>query len=142
MKIHICGSYGSGKSTLAEILSKEFGIKSYALDDLKYKVKYSKIRTVEERMKKLQEICSLPNWITEGTWSNYAEDAFKKADMVIIMGTSKTLSIYRILKRHLFRKKQQNDTILEALKLAKEAYKYHFTRNSVSLQAHKTIIKK
>ena len=117
MKIHICGIYGSGKSTLAKILSKEFGIKSYALDDIKYKIKYSKIRPVEERIKKLQEICNLPEWITEGTWSNYAEDAFKKSDIIIFMNTSKILCIYRILNRHIFRKKHKNDTLFEALKL-------------------------
>ena len=88
MRIHICGIYGSGKSVLAKILSKEFGIKSYALDDIKYKVKYNQIRSVEERIKKLKKICSLPEWITEGTWSNYAEDAFQKAD-VIISGVGK-----------------------------------------------------
>jgi len=38
MKIHICGTYGSGKSTLAKILSKELGVKSYALDDLSMKL--------------------------------------------------------------------------------------------------------
>ena len=142
MKIHICGIYGSGKSTLAKILSKEFRIESYALDDIKYEVKYSKIRSVEERIKKLREICSLPEWITEGTWSNYAEDAFKKADIIIIMDTSKLLCIYRILNRHIFRKKHENDTLFGALKLAKEVYKYHFTKNPVSLHSHKNLIKK
>ena len=142
MKIHICGIYGSGKSTLARILSKEFGIKSYALDDIKYKIKYSKIRPVEERIKKLQEICNLPEWITEGTWSNYAEDAFKKADIIIFMNTSKILCIYRILNRHIFRAKRKNDTLFEALKLVRAVYKYHFTKNPVSLHTHKKITKK
>lgn len=142
MKIHICGTYGSGKSTLAKVLSKEFGIRCYALDDLKYEVKYNKIRPVEERIKKLQEICSLPEWITEGTWSNYAEDAFKKADVIIVMNTSKLLCIYRILNRHIFRAKYENDTFFEALKLAKEVFKYYFTKDPVSLYMHKNLIKK
>lgn len=142
MKIHICGIYGSGKSTLAKILSKEFGIKSYALDDIKYAVKFSKIRSVEERIKKLQEICNLSEWITEGTWSNYAEEAFKKADVVIFMNTSKILCIYRILNRYIFRTKLENDNLFEAFKLAREVCKYHFTKNPVSLHAHNEIIKK
>ena len=142
MRIHICGIYGSGKSTLAKILSKKFGIKSYALDDLKYEIKYSKIRDVEERVRKLQNICNLSEWITEGTWSNYAEDAFKKADIIILMHTSKILCIYRILSRHLFRVKHKKDTLFEAIKLAKEVCKYHYTKNPVSLHAHSEIIKK
>jgi len=142
MRIHICGIYGSGKSTLARILSKELGIKNYSLDDLKYEVKYSKIRSVRERIKKLREICSLPEWVTEGTWSDYAEDAFKKADVVIIMNTSKLLCIYQILNRHVFRTKQEKDTFFEALKLAKRVFRYHFTKNPVSLHMHKNLIKK
>ena len=142
MKIHICGIYGSGKSTLAKILSKEFGIKSYALDDIKYEIKYSKIRSAEERIKKLREICNLSEWVTEGTWSNYAEDAFKKADIIVFMNTSKILCVYRILNRHIFRANHENDTIFEALKLVREVYKYHFTKNPVSLYAHNEIIKK
>ena len=142
MKIHICGIYGAGKSVLAKILSNKLGIKCYALDDIKYKIKYSKILSVEDRIKKLQEICSLPEWITEGTWSNYAEDAFKKADVIIVMNTSKLLCIYRILNRHIFRTKHENDTFPEALKLAKEVLKYHFTKSPVSLFMHKSLIKK
>ena len=142
MRIHICGIYGSGKSTLAKILSKGFGIKSYALDDMKYEIKYSKIRSVEERIKKVQKICNLTSWITEGTWSNYAEDAFKKADIIILMDTAKLLCVYRVLNRHILRPKYENDTFWGALKLAKEVYKYHFTKNPVSLYAHKILIDK
>jgi adenylate kinase family enzyme len=142
MKIHICGVYGSGKSTLAKILSKKLGIKNYSLDDLKYEIKYSKIRSVEERMKKLQEICFLPEWVTEGTWSNYAEEAFKKADVVIVMNTSKFICVYRILSRHISREKHENDTLFEAIKLAREVFRYYFTKNPVSLYAHKDLIRR
>lgn len=142
MRIHICGIYGSGKSTLASILSKEFGIKNYALDDIKYEVKFTKIRPVEERISELQRICNLKQWITEGTWSNFAEDAFKKADLIILVKTSKLLSAYRILRRHLLRDKHHNDTFVEALKLVKEIYKYYFTKQPVSLHMHLTLIGK
>jgi len=142
MKIHICGIYGSGKSTLAKILSEKFRIPYYSLDDIKYIKKYSKIRSVEERITKIREICNRSQWITEGTWSNYAEDAFKKADIIIIMKTSKSLCIYRILTRHLFREKYENDTLFEALKLAKEVYRYHFTKSPVSSHSHNELIKK
>lgn len=142
MKIHICGIYGSGKSTLASILSKELGLKSYSLDDIKYEIKYNKIKPVEQRIKEVQKICNLNNWITEGAWSNYAEDAFKKADIVIIMNLPKIICAYRIIKRYLSRKKQKNDTFLEALKLIREVYKYHFTKNPVSLHMHKNLIER
>ena len=56
MKIHICGIYGSGKSTLAKILSKEFNIPFYSLDDIKYIKKYSEIRSVNDRIKEVKKI--------------------------------------------------------------------------------------
>ena len=142
MKIHICGIYGSGKSTLAKILSKQLGIKSYSLDDIKYIIKYSKIRPVNERIKKVKEICRRDNWITEGTWSDYALDAFRKSDMVIFIDTPKRVCVFRILKRHLKMKKLENDNFRGSLKLAKEVYRYHFTKNPVSLYSHKNLIKK
>ena len=58
------------------------------------------------------------------------------------MKTSKLICISRILKRHIFRMKYENDTLFEALKLVREVYKYQFTKIPVSLHAHNEIIKK
>jgi len=142
MKIHICGIYGSGKSTFARILSDELKIPFYSLDDIKYLVKYSKIRSVKERIEKVKEICKLKDWITEGTWTDYALDAFRKADMVIFMDTPKIICSFRILKRYLKREKLENDTLIGALKLIKEVYNYHFMKRPVSSYSHKRLINK
>ncbi len=142
MKMHICGIYGSGKSALARILSEEFGIDYYSLDDIKYKVKYSQVRSVEDRIKEVRKICKKKDWITEGTWSDYAIDAFKEADLIIIMDTPKHVCIYRILKRHISRKKLENDNFIGALKLARQVFRYHKTKNPVSKFAHNSLIKK
>jgi|SRR3989338_3479285 len=146
MRIHICGIYGSGKSTLARELTKELGIKNYSLDDLKYKVKYSKIRSVEERTKLLKKICSRKDWIIEGAWSDYAEEAFKKANFVILMNLPKSVCSYRIIKRHLLRKKEgekyEQDSFFGALRLVRKVYRYHFSREPVSFYAHKKLIDK
>lgn len=142
MKIHICGIYGSGKSTLAKKLSEILKINSYSLDDIKYEVKFSKIRPVDVRIKEVQKICDLDNWITEGTWSNYAEDAFRKADIIILMNTPKILCSFRILRRYLLRKKYERDTLLEAIKLVREVYRYYLTKNPVSLYMHKDLIQR
>ncbi len=140
MKIHICGIYGSGKSTLAKQLSEVLKTDYYSLDDIKYEIKYSKIRPVEIRIKEVEKICNSDRWITEGTWSNYAEDAFRKADVIILMNTPKLLCGFRILKRHLLRKKHEEDTLIGAIKLIREVYRYHSTKNPVSLYMHKNLI--
>ena len=142
MRIHICGIYGSGKSTLANILSKEFKIKNYELDDLKYKVKFSKIRLVRERISLLKKICAGKNWIVEGPWSDYALVSFKKADIVIIMKTSRLVCSYRILKRHFSRNKLEKDSLKTNLKLIKSVFKYYHSKEPVSFYAHKELIKK
>lgn len=139
-KIHICGIYGCGKSALAKKLSEILNILHHSLDDLKYEVKYTKIRSVEERIKRVKEICKEKKWITEGSWSNYAEDAFRKADLVIFMLIPRIICSYRIMKRYLFRKKGKKDNLIEALKLVRGVYRYHSTNQPVSLISHKRLI--
>ncbi|MBU3940664.1 MAG: hypothetical protein KKH88_01920 [Nanoarchaeota archaeon] len=142
MKIHICGIYGCGKSTLAKILSKKLDISCYLLDDIKYKVKYTEIRSVEEGIEKVRDICKNSSWITEGIWTNYAKEAFKKSDIIIFMQTPKIICCFRILKRFFLRKKEKGDTLIGALKLIKKVYKYHSKDETVSEKAHKEIINK
>jgi adenylate kinase family enzyme len=142
MRIHICGIYGSGKSTLAEALSKEFKIKNYELDDLKYKIKYSKERSVKERIALLKKICSKKNWIVEGPWTTYAIDAFKKADLIVIMNTSPWVCSYRILKRHFSRNKKEKTDLKTNLKLMWKTFRYRYTKDTISLKAHRQLIEK
>jgi len=142
MRIHICGIYGCGKSTLAKLLSDILKIDYYSLDDIKYLIKYSKIRSVDERIKLVNEICDKKKWITEGTWSNYAENSFKKADLVILMLTNPIVCSYRIIKRYLSREKKEKDTLMGALKLIREVYRYNKSHQPVSLLEHKRLIQK
>lgn len=141
-RIHICGIYGSGKSTLARYLSRKLNILHYSLDDIKYEIKYRKIRPVEERISRVKEICKGDAWITEGTWSNYAEEAFKKCDLVVHLLPPKLTLYCRIMKRYFLRKKEKSDTFLNACKLVLQARKYHHTHEPVSLAAHRALIKK
>ena len=141
-RIHICGIYGSGKSNLAKGISKFLSIPVYSLDDIKYEIKYSKVRPVEERIRRIKEICKKEYWIIEGTWSDYAEEAFRSSDFVILMIPSKILCSYRVLKRHLARKKEENDTLIETIKLVREIYRYYKKNRPVSLITHKEFIKK
>jgi adenylate kinase family enzyme len=142
MRIHICGGYGSGKTTLAKQVSSTLEIPFYSLDDFKYKVKYSRIRSVEERIRKLNEICDKREWITEGTWTDYAEKAFRKADIIVLMRTNPVISVFRVIRRFLWRKKGEKDNLIEAMKLAREGLRYSFKNQQVSLKMHKLMIGK
>jgi len=141
-KIHICGIYGCGKSALAKKLSKSLDIPYYSLDDIKYKIKYCEIRPIQERINIVKKICRKEKWITEGTWSNYAEEAFKKADLIILIRVPIYTSCYRILKRFLKRKKEKGDNLIGALKLMLQVYNYYKNEEPVSFKAHKNLIQK
>lgn len=141
-KIHICGNYGSGKSSLAKNLSDILDIPYYSLDDIKYRIKYCNSIPVEERIAKVEEICGQEKWITEGTWSNYAEKAFEKSDLVVLMQLSIIVCNYNIIKRHFSRREEERTTISETIQLIKEARKYYKTHQSVSLKAHQDLIRK
>lgn len=143
MRIHICGIYGSGKSTLAKKLSKMLKITHYELDDLKYKVKYSQIRPVPQRLRLLNKICKHKNWITDSAWTTYAEEAFKKADILIMISHSSIKSSYRVLKRYFTRKEKcEEDSLFKQLKIIKNIFKYHLTKGAMSKHTHHELIKK
>lgn len=141
-KIHICGPYGSGKSTLARRMSKILNVPCYSLDDIKYEIKYSKVREVSKRINAVKLICRNKEWITEGSWSDYAKEAFKNADLVILLMAPMRFSFYRILKRYWFRNKEKNDNFVGTIKLMHETYQYHTKKRPVSLFAHKSLIRK
>ena len=123
-RIHICGIHGCGKSTLAQRLSKSEGIPHYNLDDLKYEVRYNKTRSVPERIDLLSEICAKEEWITEGTWTDYAEESFAMADIIVHMAFPPLICDYRILLRFILRKKEESDNLFGALELMRQVHQY------------------
>ncbi|MBR9701494.1 AAA family ATPase [Candidatus Pacearchaeota archaeon] len=144
-KIHIVGIYGSGKSTLARRLSKKLNIKSYDLDEIKYKRKYDKIRSVKERLKIVKDISNKKTWITEGVWLDYALDLYKKADLVIFLEIPKKILYQRILIRYFkrkFSKTRYKDHNLKTTKniLKKVKQYFHDKKYFMTLQAHKKYI--
>lgn len=144
-KIHIVGIYGSGKSTLAKKISEILKIKTYDLDEIKYRRKYDIIRPVKERLKIIKDISKKKKWITEGAWLDYAYDLYKKADLVIFLEIPKNRIYKRIILRHFKRKlhkakylEHNLKTIISILKKVK-AY-YHDPKHFMTLKSHKDYI--
>ncbi|MEA3413921.1 MAG: hypothetical protein U9Q99_00130 [Nanoarchaeota archaeon] len=146
-KIHIVGIYGSGKSTLAKKLSALLKIKTYDLDEIKYKRKYDIIRPVKERLKKVKEISNKSSWITEGAWTSYAVELYKKADLVIFLQIPKWTLYKRIFSRHFKRKfhnyKYQDNGIKSTYNIMKKVHQYYQDpEHFMTLDSHKDYLKK
>jgi len=146
-KIHIVGIYGSGKSTLAKKLSDLLKIETYDLDEIKYKRKYDIIRSVKVRLKKVKEISSKESWITEGAWTSYAVELYKKADLVIFLQISKWTLYRRISSRYFKRKFHKEDYrdngLKSTLNIMQKVHQYYNDSDYfMTLDSHKDYINK
>jgi adenylate kinase family enzyme len=141
-RIHICGAYGSGKTTLAKELSKLLKIPYYSFDDIKYIVKYTKKRPLHERRDIVKKIASKPKFIIEGAWSNYGEEAFKNADLIILVNTKPWECVYQVVKRYVKKERNVKNDFKTALIILKKAFVYYYTKSPISFKAHMNLIKK
>jgi len=151
-KIFIVGIYGSGKSTLAKRLSTLLRIKSFELDDIKYKRRYDVIRPVKQRLEKVKYISNKISWIVEGSWTSYAIDLYKTADLIVFMNIPEWILYLRILYLRIltrFFKRQFDDyeykdnNLSTTFKMMKTVYGYyHNTNQFINLESHKKYIQK
>ncbi len=122
-RIHIFGGWACGKTTLAGKLGKRFNIPVYHLDRLKYPDGFKLENPVAARIERLEAITSMSKWITEGAWTDYADSAFKKADILIHCDRSYSSSILLALKREWTRERPEGVS-LGRLLAAITAYNY------------------
>jgi adenylate kinase family enzyme len=141
-KIYILGTSGSGKSTLANQISKILKIKTYDLDDIFWYKKYTKKRNIEKRREKLKQLIKgKRKWIIEGIYTDWSEEAIKKADLIIWISTPKHILSWRIFKRYLKRKGEKDETLKDCINLIKYARGYKKHQSSSGYESHKKTIK-
>jgi adenylate kinase family enzyme len=106
-RIHIVGGPGSGKSRVAKRLSATYGIDAYDLDDLfwdRSANNYGTRAAEEDRNLALKNILKNKSWIIEGVYYQWLSQAFKEADLIIILITPVWIRHWRIFKRFIKRK--------------------------------------
>lgn len=142
-KIYILGTSGSGKTYLANQLSRILKIKNYDLDDI-YWIKKFTIKKEKRRDKLKKLLKGKKQWIIEGIYTDWAIDAVKKSDFIILIDTPFKTRAYRILKRYIKRKiKGNSESIKDCFNLIKYSSKYKKEhKNPESYQNHKSIIKR
>ena len=141
-KIYILGTSGSGKSFLAEKLSNYLKIPCYDLDDIFWYKKYTKKRNIEKRREKLKQLIKAKKkWIIEGVYTDWSEQAIKKADLIIWMSTPGHILSWRIFKRYLKRRGEKDETLRDCIKLIGYARGYRKHPSSTGYESHKKVIK-
>lgn len=102
-KIYIVGGPGSGKTYISKVLSKKINIPFFELDNIFWKDvgKYTQKEDAFVRDKKFIEIISRDSWVVEGSYYKWVDEGFKRADIIVILKISKTVSIIRTIIRSL-----------------------------------------
>lgn len=130
-KIHIVGGPGSGKSYIAKKVSTLYDIHAYDLDDIfwdRLANDYGTKAPEEVRDTALSNILEKDSWIVEGVYYSWLSQAFKDADLIIILTTPKWIRHWRISKRFIKRKltfiPSKKETLLDFWDLVKWNHKF------------------
>ena len=128
-RILILGAGGSGKTTIGRKIGRIMNIESKSIDDLRYSKDF-RIKFSDKNAKnKLKSLLKKEKWILDGVYvEDYIFPAFKKADLIIVLKSTRLKLIYRIIKRETsIRKKYKNKSLLDLVKLLywSQKYKHH-----------------
>jgi len=132
---------GSGKTYLAKKLSKELNIPHYDLDDLYWKRKYTSKNSEENKKSNLEIILKNKEWIIEGVYTDWVDQAVKQTDMLIWLDINKNISSWRILKRY-FKGNNDNKNFKDVLRLIKIARNHKKDDPESGYYQHKRMIEK
>lgn len=107
-RIAIIGLPGSGKSTLAVKLGHLLNLPVHHLDVHCFN---GRIKRDEKEFRSLQQnIVDQDSWIIEGCSIKTLEMRFARADLIIYLGFSRYLCIWRVIKRVLTQDKHLSDS--------------------------------
>lgn len=99
-KIILIGSGGAGKSTLARKIGEKLAMNVVHLDALFWKPNWTPVTKGEQR--RIQdELVQNDTWIIDGNYGATIDIRMKAADTIIFLDISRTICLYRVLKRRL-----------------------------------------
>jgi len=97
-KILIIGICGAGKTTLAKSLAEKLNLPLIHLDKHFWKSGWVESSKQEWR-EKVEELCKQDSWIMDGNFGGTFDIRFPAADAIIFLDYSRSLAIYRTIKR-------------------------------------------
>lgn len=101
-RIVVVGANGSGKTTFAKRLSAELHLPHFELDSLFWLPDWGELSNEQFREKE-NEITEGEKWIIDGNYARNQDITIGKADSVVWLNYRMSLSMYRVVKRSLFR---------------------------------------
>lgn len=102
-KIFVVGTSGSGKSTFARALSQKIGVVDIELDLLFWKANWTESEPEEFRAKITKAIADNKGWVMHGNYNKVRDLTWGNTHTLIWLDYSKTVVMYRVLKRSLKR---------------------------------------
>ncbi|MEX0749668.1 MAG: hypothetical protein WD359_02580, partial [Dehalococcoidia bacterium] len=100
VKVHVIGIAGSGKTTLARWIGDTFAVVAHDLDFVVYDVEKGE-RPHDEIVARVDEIRSLPGWVTEGAYHDaWLRPLLDEADAIAWLDVPLRACLARIVKRH------------------------------------------
>ncbi|MFT4312639.1 MAG: hypothetical protein ACMXYF_05420 [Candidatus Woesearchaeota archaeon] len=111
-----------GKTTFAKRLSKKLGIRVYSTDDVFYVKKYTKKRSENAILKKINEIVAKDSFILEGSTRRILRLGLEPADVIFYFRSTSLLRQYYLL----FTRKDSSQNLFSLLSLSKYLFCKHF----------------
>ncbi len=99
-RVLIIGSGGAGKSTLARRLGEALGIEVFHLDKIHWRPNWTESPKDEFR-KAVEDVIKQDAWIMDGNFGGTMEIRLPACDTVIFLDFSRTVCLYRVIKRRL-----------------------------------------
>ena len=97
-RILVIGCSGAGKTTLSQELGRHLELPVHHLDRLWWRPGWAHVSR-EDFDAGLAEILNTDRWIIDGDYSRTLPERLKYADAVILLDYSRTLCLFRALKR-------------------------------------------
>jgi adenylate kinase family enzyme len=102
-KVFVVGTSGSGKSTFARKLSQKIGVVDIELDLLFWKANWTESEPEEFRAKITKAINDNQGWVMHGNYNKVRDLTWGNTETLIWLDYSKSVVMYRVIKRSLKR---------------------------------------
>jgi hypothetical protein len=100
MRILVIGGPGSGKTTLARRIGQQSGLPLYELDDVGYPPDLMTPWTLDDKLRRVDEIAAQDEWIAEGVFLWWTDVLFARAEAIVWIDIPWQIAAFRIVKRH------------------------------------------